>query len=324
MKYFLLGAFGSALLIYGIALTYGASGAFTYGGIAEALAAPGAALLLGTLGGVLILAGLGFKASLAPFHQWAPDAYTGAPTPVTTFMSVVIKVGAFAALLRVAATVFPAMAPLLETALVWITGLTMVVGNLSALVQRGVKRMLAYSAVAHAGYLGLAVLAVNGDGVRAAVWYLTAYALMTAGAFAVLSLMTDNNDHGDDIERFAGLGRTRPWLAAAMTLFMLSLAGIPPLAGFAGKVMVFGAAIAEGHLVLAVVGILTSVVALYYYFRVVGVMYFRQPEHLPPRHPARVTGVAVAVAALGTVLLGLFPGWWYTLLDASQTVMAGL
>src|SRR5690625_2141276 len=151
----------------------------------------------------------------------------------------------------------------------------MIVGNLAAMAQRGVKRMLAYSAVAHAGYLGVAVLAVDGGGMRAAAFYLMAYALMNAGAFAVLILMSDCFDHGDDLERFAGLSRSRPGLAAAMAIFMLSLAGIPPLAGFAGKVLVFGAALESGYFILAVTGILTSVVAVFYYIRVIAFMYFR-------------------------------------------------
>jgi NADH-quinone oxidoreductase subunit N len=325
MKYFLLGAFASAVLIYGIALTYGATGNFGYPAIGQALADPGfASLTLATLGGILLLGGLGFKASLVPFHQWAPDAYTGAPTAVTTFMSVVVKTAAFAALLRVAVSILPGLAPVASEVLVWIVGLTMVLGNLAAYVQRGVKRMLAYSAVAHAGYLGLAVLAVDFGGLRAAIWYLTAYTLMTAGAFAILTLLADRLDHGDDLERFAGLARSRPWVAAAMALFMLSLAGIPPLAGFAGKVMVFGAALAAGHFVLAVVGILTSVVAAAYYFRLIVFMYFREPAYEPPRFASRFTGVAVGLAAAGTVLLGLFPGWWHGLLQEGSRLLAAM
>jgi NADH-quinone oxidoreductase subunit N len=325
MKYFLLGAFASAVLIYGIALTYGASGSFGYAAIAGALGEAGfPSLLLASLGGLLVVGALAFKASLVPFHQWAPDAYTGAPTSVTAFMSVVVKTAAFAALLRVAASFLPELSPIVLEALAWIVGLTMVVGNLAAYVQQGVKRMLAYSSVAHAGYLGLAVLAVDFGGVQAAIWYLLAYALMTAGAFAVLTLISDRQDRGDELERFAGLGRTRPRLAAAMALFMLSLAGIPPLAGFAGKFMVFGAALAAGHFSLAVIGILTSIVAAAYYFRVVAFMYFREPDHAPARFDSAFTGTAVALAAAGTVLFGLFPGWWYGLLEAGTQIFAGL
>jgi NADH-quinone oxidoreductase subunit N len=323
MKYFLLGAFASAVLVYGIALTYGAAGSFEYGAVAAAFAQPGfAPPMLAALGGLLVLAALAFKASLVPFHQWAPDAYTGAPTAVTAFMSVVVKTAAVAALIRVAATFLPELSPVVFEVLAWIVGLTMVVGNLAAFVQRGVKRMLAYSAVAHAGYLGLAVLSVDFGGARAAMWYLMAYGLMTAGSFAILTLLSDRRDHGDDLERFAGLARTRPLIAAAMALFMLSLAGIPPLAGFAGKVMVFGAAVAAGHFVLAVVGILTSVMAAAYYFRVIAFMYFRDPAYDSPRFESSFTGAAVAIAAGGTVLFGLFPGWWFGLLEAGSQLLA--
>lgn len=322
MKYFLLGAFGSAILIYGMALLYGAGGTFVFDTLAQVLAG-GELTVLATLGGALVLAGLGFKASMVPFHQWAPDVYTGAPTPVVTFMSVVIKVGAFAALLRIVSTVFPQLAPWLLTALAVIVAATLIVGNLSALMQRGVKRILAYSAVAHAGYLGLALLAPEHGGVSAAAFYLTAYALMNAGAFAVLSLMTDANDRGDDLDRFAGLGRKRPWLAATLTFFLLSLGGIPPLAGFAGKILVFQAVLEAGWFWLAVLGIVTSVIALVYYFRIISYMYFRESEYEAPRTSSTATNLAIAVALVGTLLFGLFPGLWHDLLGVGQTLIAG-
>jgi NADH-quinone oxidoreductase subunit N len=324
MKYFLLGAFASAFLIYGIALLYGATGTFLLDGIVAAVTAPGyEQMLLATLGGVLILGGLAFKAAIVPFHQWAPDVYTGAPTPVTTFMSVVVKVGAFGALLRIASGVLPGLPPAVLETFSWLVGLTMLIGNFGALAQQGVKRMLAYSSVAHAGYLGLAILA-GAEGIRATTWYLMAYAFMTAGAFAVLTMVSGRDDKGDSLERLAGLGRRKPVLAACMALFMLSLAGIPPLAGFTGKLLVFSAAISAGYLLLAVLGILTSVVAIYYYFRVINVMYFREnsPYELPVR-PNQTAGAAVAIAVAGTVLFGLFPGWWYDLVRLGGGVLAG-
>lgn len=325
MKYFLMGAFGSAILIYGAALTYGATGSFVLADIAAAVtSARFVSPLLVTLGGAFVLAGLGFKAAIAPFHQWAPDVYTGAPTSVTAFMSVVIKTGAFAALLRIAALLFPGLEPWLLTALAILVALTLVLGNFAALMQTRVKRMLAYSAVAHAGYVGLAVLAANEAGVRAGAWYLIAYTLMNLGAFTVLTLTSDANDHGDDLERFAGLARRRPWLAFAMTIFLLSLGGIPPLAGFTGKILVFQAAIDAGYVWLAVLGILTSVVALVYYFRVIGIMYFREPEYELPQYRSPAAALAIGVAAAGTVLLGIFPGWWYGLLGSGQALLARL
>ncbi len=324
MKYFLLGAFASAFLIYGVAMLYGASGGFHYADIAAALAQPGFDRgFYALLGGAFLLVGLGFKVAFAPFHQWAPDVYTGAPTSVTAFMSVVVKTGAFAALLRAADALLPTLPPLFTDMLVVLVALTLVVGNFSALLQRGVKRMLAYSAVAHAGYLGMAVLAAETVGIGAAIWYLTAYTLMSAGAFAVLSLLTDANDHGDALERLSGLGRSRPGLALAMTVFLLSLAGIPLFAGFVGKVLVFQAAIQAGYLWLAVLAIVTSIVAVVYYIRPIAYMYFRESEYQTPQTRSRATGWAVLLAAAGTVALGLFPGWWYALLTASPRLFAG-
>jgi len=331
LKYFLLGAFGSALFIYGIALTFGAGGAFDYASLMAVFAAPGfEAHVTALLGAVLILAGLGFKVAFVPFHQWAPDVYTGAPTPVTAFMAVVVKAAAFGALLRIASTLFAsletlALGAVLPGVLAVLIAATLLVGNLGALLQPGVKRMLAYSAVAHAGYLGLAVLGAGEAGIAAAGYYLAAYTLMSGGAFAVLTQLVGDDDRGDTIERFAGLGRTRPYLAAAMAVCLLSLAGIPPLAGFIGKVLVIQAAIAAGQGVLAVVAIIASVIAVVYYARVVVAMYFREPEGGAARPPEVRDGpavrVAIGIAAVGTVLLGLLPGWWYSLLEQGQNLL---
>lgn len=329
MKYFLLGAFASAFLVYGIALSYGATGAFHYAGIAEAIAGGVGPLML--LGGALVLVGLGFKASLAPFHQWAPDAYTGAPTAVTSYMSVVVKAAAFGALVRVFALAWPDALAELDLALAVLVALTVLAGNFAALLQSSVKRMLAYSAVAHAGYLGLGVLAAGtlsasggGDvGVQAVTWYLLAYTAMNAGAFAVLTLVAGADDRHDRIEHWQGMGRRRPALALAMTLFLLSLAGIPPLAGFTGKLLVFGAAIEAGWISLAVLAILTSVVAIVYYFRLVAAMWFRDGEGtVVARSPA--TNWAIGVAAGGTLALGLFPNLWFSLLEGGQGLLARL
>jgi NADH-quinone oxidoreductase subunit N len=331
MKYFLLGAFASAVLVYGIALTYGATGRFDLAGIAAAVAAPdfaSAGLLL--LGGVFLLVGLGFKVAFAPFHQWTPDVYTGAPTPVTAFMSVVVKTAAFGALLRVTTTLMEALGPgpvgeVLPGALAVLIGLTLVVGNFGALLQSGVKRMLAYSAVAHAGYVGLAVLAGGEAGMRAAGFYLLAYTLTTLAAFAVLLTLMDDDDRGDRLERLAGLGRRRPWMAAALGLTMLSLAGFPPLAGFVGKLVVFQAAIAAGHVALAVLAIVTSVVAVVFYARVVTTMYLRESDGhaLPARPIGAKTATVLALTVAGIVWLGLFPGGWFDLVARSPWVATG-
>ncbi|MEM7734592.1 MAG: NADH-quinone oxidoreductase subunit N [Deinococcota bacterium] len=324
LKYFLLGAFASAFFIYGIALTYGATGHFDYAGIAGVLAQESFnQVRLATLAAMFLLTGLGFKVAFAPFYQWAPDVYTGAPTAVTAFMSVVVKTGAFAGLVRLFTLLIPNISAVFVQVLVVVLLLTMLIGNLAALQQRGIKRMLAYSAVAHAGYLGMAVLAGN-LAPSAIVWYLTAYTFMNTGAFAVLTLITDNQDHGDTLERVAGLGSKRPLLAAMLTLFLLSLAGIPPLAGFTGKVLVFGAALQTGYVYLAVVGILTSAVAVVYYFRPIVYMYFRDVEYEPINHTSPATYVAITIAALGTILFGLLPGWWYALLRGGEQLIANM
>jgi len=309
MKYFLLGATGSAVFIYGIALTYGATGEFSWQAMAAAAQAPDFSQpLLLALGVLMLLAGLGFKAAVFPFHQWAADAYTGAPMPVTAFMSVVVKTAAFAALLRLAAEFLPVASPVAFEAFVWLVGLTMIIGNFSALAQNGVKRMLAWSSVAHAGYLGLAVLAAGQSGTGAAMYYLLAYTFMTAGAFVVLGMVAGPEDSGDSLPHLAGLGRRRPGLALGLALFMLSLAGIPPLAGFAGKFLVFSAAIEAGYVVLAVVGIATSIVALFYYFRVVRVIYFDASSEMAlPEGRDRAGSLAVVLAAAGILVLGAFP-----------------
>jgi len=324
MKYFLLGAFASAILVYGIALVYGATGAFGYARVASALAEGGGALAL--LGGALVLAGLAFKVSFAPFHQWAPDVYTGAPTPVTAFMSVVVKAAAFGALVRVFAGAWPGLLPELDAMLAVLVALTLLVGNLGALLQSGVKRMLAYSAVAHAGYLGLAVLAAGAGviGVQAVAWYLLAYTLMNAGAFAVLSQVAGNDPRGDRIEAWEGLGRRRPGLAIAMTLFLLSLAGIPPLAGFVGKLLAVQAALQAGWTGMAVLALLTAVVAVVYYMRVVQAMWFGgRGEGTPMR--STPANWAIGLAAAGTVALGLAPDLWYVLIEGARSVVvAGL
>ncbi len=330
LKYFLLGAFASAFLVYGIALTYGATGRFDLVGIGAAIAAPGfEAFGTALLGGVFLLAGLGFKVAFAPFHQWTPDVYTGSPTPVTTFMSVVVKTAAFGALLRVVSVLNEALAPgpyveTFTTVIAVLVGTTLVVGNTGALLQSGVKRMLAYSAVAHAGYVGLAVLAGGPGGARAAAVYLLAYTVTNVVAFGVLLAVMDDDDRGDRLDRLAGMGYSRPWLAALLSLAMLGLSGFPPFAGFIGKVAVFQAVIAAGYMPLAVLGIATSVVAVVFYGRVVIALYLRDNDHPLVRRPVPASaGVALAIAAAGVVLLGLFPGWWLDLLARAPMLVGG-
>jgi NADH-quinone oxidoreductase subunit N len=330
LKYFLLGAFGSAILVYGIALTYGATGRFDLVGIAAAGAAPGFAsggLLL--LGAGFLLVGLAFKVGFVPFHQWLPDVYTGAPTPVTAFMSVVVKTAAFGALVRVASGLTGglgagAYGEAFTTLLAVVVGTTLVLGNTGALLQSGLKRLLAYSSIAHAGYVGLAVLAGGADGARAVATYLLMYTVTNVLALGVLNAVMGDDDQGDRLERLAGLGRRQPGMAAGLTLALVSLAGFPPLAGFVGKVAVFQSAIASGYVVLAAIGIASAIVAVVYYGRVVVTLYLHDPDHAAVRvHRTAGSTVALALAALGVVLLGLFPGWWLELLARAPIVLGG-
>ncbi|MBN1287228.1 MAG: NADH-quinone oxidoreductase subunit N [Anaerolineae bacterium] len=319
IKYFLLGAFSSAFLVYGVALIYGATGSTNIGEIAGAVKAgvlaSGAPLdsLLLALGAGMVLVGLGFKIAVAPFHMWTPDVYQGAPTSVTAYMSVVAKVGGFAGLVRLFATAFPAIGGVAywQTGAAVLAGLTMIVGNVAALAQSDIKRMLAYSSIAHAGYLMMGVAAsatpvVREDAVNAALFYLLAYAFTNLGAFAVAIAVERDDGAGTRIDDFAGLGKTRPFLALAMALFMFSLTGIPPTAGMVGKFLLFRAAVQADLVWLALVGLVTSLFSAFYYVRVIVKMYLE--EGAAQAQPVRsYLGAAVALAALGTFIFGLLP-----------------
>jgi NADH-quinone oxidoreductase subunit N len=310
MKYFLLGAFASGFLVYGIAMTYGGVQGTALSDVLAALqpgVEPNPLLLVG-LG--LILVGLGFKVAAVPFHMWTPDVYQGAPTPVTGFMSVGAKAGGFAALLRVLVLAFPTLAGQWGIAIEVIAGLTMVLGNVVAVSQTHIKRMLAYSSIAHAGYILVAVAATQDAGVvneaaSAALFYLMAYAFTNLGAFAVVIAVERNDGSGGLIDDFAGLGKARPLLAAIMTLFMLSLIGIPPSAGMVGKWFIFRAAVHADLVALAIVGVITSVISAFYYARVVLVMWMKEGEAAVSLRPALVA--ALALTALGTLALGIYP-----------------
>ncbi len=322
LKYLLLGAFASGFFLYGIALIYGATGTTVLRRIAAFLAEgrpPGSLFLLG---GGLLLVGFGFKVASVPFHMWTPDVYEGAPTSVTAFMIAGTKAAAFAAFLRV----FLLAAPILHVrwwAAIWILAvLTMTLGNLVALVQQNIKRMLAYSSIAHAGYLLVAVVAGGASGASSALFYLVVYALMNLGAFAVMIALQSRGQELLLLTDYAGLGVRRPALAACMALFMFSLAGIPPTAGFMGKLYIFSAAL-EGHYpVLAVIGVLNSVISVYYYFRVIVIMYMNEPASEPLAAPSSAAAFcAVALAALGTLQVGIFPA---RLLDLARQSVGAL
>jgi NADH-quinone oxidoreductase subunit N len=311
MKYLLYGAFAAGFLAYGIALIYGATGTVDLQGVADAIAANGALatspLLL--IGVGLLLIGFGYKISMVPFHMWTPDVYEGAPTPVTAYMSAATKAAGFAALLRVLQIALPDLIATWQVALAGLAALTMIVGNIAAVAQSNIKRMLAYSAVAHAGFILCALVGLDVPGAtQSFLYYVLAYSLMNLGAFAVVIAIEQVGEERFDIADLAGLGWRQPLLGAAMAIFMFSLAGVPPLAGFFAKVLVFYVAYQAGFWWLALIGLLTSVVSAFYYLRIVVNMYMRdRPE------PARsfVTSpllVGVAVAAILIVLQGFLIG----------------
>ena len=264
-------------------------------------------------GGAMILVGLAFKVAAVPFHMWTPDVYEGSPTPVTAFMSVGAKVAGFGALLRILLGAMPTLSETWVTAIAILAALTLIIGNFVAIVQPNIKRMLGYSSIAHAGYILIAVAASYStpDGISAALFYMFAYAFTNLGAFAIVIAVETKEGEGVMLEDYKGLAKRYPWMAAAMTVFMLSLTGIPPTAGFAAKFYVFSTAIDAGLVWLALIGILTSVVSAYYYLRVVFLMYMYDGEGEMVIQPALVTAVVVAVVA--TLLVGLMPGTWFDL-----------
>ncbi|HEX9016000.1 MAG TPA: NADH-quinone oxidoreductase subunit N [Chloroflexota bacterium] len=312
LKYFLLGSFAIGILIYGSALIYGSTGSLDYSGIAQALkAGPHNLMLLAGIG--MVLVGFAFKLSMVPFHMWVPDVYEGSPTPVTAFMAVGTKAAVFAALIRLLSTALPAAQAEWAPVLAALAALTMIVGNVAAVMQTSVKRLLGYSAIAHAGYVMTALVAL---GTNAVLFYLVAYTAMNLGAFAVMVAVSEGTEERAGIKDYEGLAQRNPWLAGAMTVFLLSLAGVPPTAGFLGKLYVFEAAVQGGYLWLAIIGVLTSVVALYYYLKVLAAMWMVRPGTAVVGSRATASAVlVVAVALFFTVQLGLLPGLY---LDVSH------
>ena len=324
LKYFLLGAFASGFLLYGIALVYGATATTNLSQIGTQVRTLGldrSPMLLIGLG--LLLVGFGFKVAAVPFHMWAPDVYDGSPTPVTGYMATAVKAAAFAALFRVLGEAFGGV-PVWHQIVWWLAVATMVVGNLVALAQRTVKRMLAYSSIAHAGYLLVAVAAGAGPGSGAFLFYLVAYTLTTLAAFALLAAKGRDGERDVLIDDLAGLGTRRPWLAFALAVCMLSLLGFPGTAGFIGKWYILVAATGTGQLPLAAILVLTSVISAGYYLPVIMAMYM-QPEPFEHAHSGmqigRLGGAVVALSVAGLLLLGIRPN---RLLDLAKTSGDGL
>ena len=317
-KYFLVGSFASAILLYGIALVYGTSGALDFAGIHRNFP-PGNPL--GTIGLALLVVGFAFKIASVPFHQWAPDVYEGAPTSVTAFMAITVKVAAFTALLRMLIQAFGPVATSL-TDLFWgLAVLTILVGNLMAVIQTNLKRLLAYSSVAHAGYLLIGFATGTIEGYGAVLFYLLAYVFMNLGAFAVLIALSQAGKDCDSFADLAGVARERPGLAALLTLFALSLAGIPGTAGFVAKFVLFQAAVASGQTVLAIIGVLGSVVSVYYYLRIPVQMYMAEPTTTTRRRIASTGELLVlAVCAAVVLFLGFFPSHAPGVLDGIRAL----
>jgi NADH-quinone oxidoreductase subunit N len=311
LKYFLLGAFSGGFVVYGIALVFGATGSTSLRAIVQQAAAGAADPVLLSIGAALILVGLGFKVAVVPFHMWTPDVYHGAPTAAAAFMAAGAKIAGFAALLRVFALAFPSLAAELTPILAVLAALTMIVGNVLAIAQNNIKRLLAYSSIAHAGYVLMAFVPygqedVVGTSIAAGLFYLVSYAVTNFGAWAVVIALEKQEGKGLDINDYAGLARKHPGPAAAMTVFMLSLTGIPPTLGFVGKFYLFRAAIEGQFYVLAIIGVVTSLISAYYYLRVVVTMYMREGE--PETRSEPWLNLTWGVSAVLTVLVSLFPG----------------
>ncbi len=314
-KYLLFGAAASTVMLYGFSLLYGFTGQTNIYQIAISLNTPGFPQLamIGSL--LLVLVGFGFKISAFPFHFWAPDVYEGAPTPIAGFLSTASKAAGFVVVLRVLMAVFtpPAAEPNWVNVLAIVSVLTMTVGNVLALVQKNIKRLLAYSSVAHAGYILIGVVAISQLGMTSVVFYLIAYLVTNLAAFGIV--MTFSQVVGsDDISAYSGLSRRKPWLALAMLVAFLSLAGMPPLAGFVAKIFVFAAAVKVGLIWLAFVGVINSIVGLYYYLTVLKVVYlFRSDDEAKPLAISRTYALALSILIFGIILIGTLFGPWFNL-----------
>ncbi len=308
LKYFLLGAFATGFLVYGIALIYGSTGSMDYNQIAlninnNALNFP--ALL--PVGVALIVIGLSFKAAAFPFHQWAPDVYQGAPTIVTAFMSTAGKAAAFAAFIPIVTVLMPSAPVKLQMIFAVMSAATMLIGNISALAQTNIKRMLAFSSVAHAGYIMMGLVSGSQYGYSGIVFYLTAYMFMQIGSFIIVAILERNGEKYLELSDYAGLSKRHPVLAAFMTIFMFSLAGIPPFAGFFGKYFLFTAAIDAGFLWLTLVGVLSSIISVYFYIGLIVKMYFTEPEGQREDNEVGMSGLSLIITIAGVIVLGILP-----------------
>lgn len=310
IKYLLTGAFASAILAYGMALIYAGTGTTEIRLIGHQLQTnPYSHNTLVNIGIGLLFAGLAFKISAVPFHAWTPDVYQGAPTPITGFMSVATKAAAFAIIARIFHIALPDIQNVWMPILFSVSVLTMLVGNIAAIFQDDVKRMLAWSGVAHAGYLLIGVVANSQDGIASLLFYLAVYLFMNIGAFAVVFITEGEGREGNSIYRFKGLAKRKPLLAAAMSLFMLSLAGFPPTAGFFGKLYIFVAAIKHGDTLITVMAVIASIISVYFYLRVIVMMYFHEDETGETLAVSKGMGAIVAVSCIAILVVGFAPSF---------------
>ncbi len=310
VKYLLTGAFASAILVYGMALIYAGSGTTELKMIGQLIHEnPYTRNTLVFIGMGLMFCGLAFKVSLVPFHSWTPDVYQGAPTPITGFMSVATKAAAFAVIARVFFIALPELEKVWMPILFGISVLTMLVGNIAAIFQDDLKRILAYSGVAHAGYLLIGIVTNTQEGMASIIFYLAVYLFMNIGAFAVVFIMEGEGQEGNSINRFKGLAKKNPLLAVAMSLFMVSLAGFPPTAGFFGKLFVFYAAVKRGYILITVMAVIASIISVYFYLRVIVMMYFHEDENAPQPVVPKGMGALITVSCVAVLAIGLFPSF---------------
>jgi NADH-quinone oxidoreductase subunit N len=309
LKYFLLGAFSSAFFLFGIAYLYGYSGSITYAGIAAAVTGGAANDVFLLIGISFVSVGLLFKVSAVPFHSWAPDVYQGSPTAVTAFMAAATKVAAFGAMLRIFYVAFAGDVWQWRPMLTAIALITMVFGSLVAISQRDVKRMLAYSSIAHAGFLLSGIIALNKSGLDATIFYLFAYGVATVGAFAIVSLVTDSSGEVTDLNRWAGLGKRSPWIATSFAFLLLTFAGIPLTSGFVGKFSIFSAAYESGNTAILITGVLSSAIAAFFYIRIIVLIFFKDPveDGTSIVIPSVYTRITIVTSLIITLILGVFP-----------------
>jgi NADH-quinone oxidoreductase subunit N len=325
LKYFLLGSFATGFLLYGMALLYGTTGTTNLHDILLYFAKTHLQSPIPVMGMALLVIGFGFKIAAVPFHMWAPDVYQGAPSPITAFMSAGPKAAGFAAFVRIFMDALPSLYGE-WVVLIWVMAvLTMTVGNIIALVQDNIKRMLAYSSIAHAGYVLVAFLSAGELGISSILYYMLAYTFMNIGAFAIITVLGGKGEEKVDIKDYAGLGYTHPLAAIAMSLFLFSLAGIPPTAGFMGKFYIFSAAIKQGYLGLAIIGVINSVISVYYYLRITVAMYMKEPvtsteSSIPSLIFSPACIIAILISACGILRMGIFPSDYIDI--ARQSLLA--